>query len=160
MKRISVLDLFARSCIICASLSFLAAPAQAAASSDPYDPHGIWLRPEGGEQFSFYDCGAQLCAKLVAVTKPEDQKSVGTVILRGASKSGPNEWKGKLYNAADGKTYDGSITVKSASELRLKGCLWGILCSGETWTRVSAAPAKPQAALELRDKTAKAANAD
>lgn len=159
MKRIRVLDLFTRSCIICAGLGLLAAPAQATAPNDSYDPHGIWLRPDGGEQFSFYDCGSQLCAKLVAVAKPEDQKSIGTVILRGASKSGPNEWKGKLYNAADGKTYDGSITVKSANELRLKGCLWGILCSGETWTRVGAVP-KPQAALELRAKAAKGANAD
>jgi uncharacterized protein (DUF2147 family) len=156
MMRNPAFVLFARVSIVSAALAVLAAPANAVASSDPADPRGIWLRPEGGEQFSFYDCGAQLCAKLISVKKPEDQKSIGTVILRGASKVSPNEWKGKLFNAADGKTYDGSITIKSANELRLKGCLWGILCSGETWTRVSAAP-KPQAALD-RGKEAKAAS--
>lgn len=159
MKRTSVFDLFA-SLTAAAALALLALPAGAVAPNDPNDPHGVWLRPEGGEQFSFYDCGTQLCAKLIAVTNPEDQKSVGTVILRGATKSGPNEWKGKLYNAQDGKTYDGSITIKSANELRLKGCLWGILCSGETWTRVSAAPAKPQASLQPRIKEAKADRAE
>ncbi len=122
-----------------AALLLLAAPVGAVGAPEPNDPHGVWLRPEGGEQFSFYDCGALLCAKLVSVKKPEDEKSIGTVILRGAARSGPNEWKGKLYNAQDGKTYDGFITIKSANELRLKGCLWGFLCSGETWTRVSAA---------------------
>ncbi|WP_330083523.1 DUF2147 domain-containing protein [Methylocystis iwaonis] len=161
MKRIPVFDLFTRLVPAAAALALLAAPAGAVAPHDPNDPHGVWLRPEGGEQFSFYDCGAQLCAKLISVEKAEDQKSIGTVILRGATKSGPNEWKGKLYNAQDGKTYDGSITIKSANELRLKGCLWGILCSGETWTRVSAAPAtKPQAALEPRAKEARAASAE
>jgi uncharacterized protein (DUF2147 family) len=143
MKRISVFDPFAlglaRLAAPAAALALLAAPVAAVSATDPNDPHGVWLRPEGGEQFSFYDCGAQLCAKLISVKKAEDEKSIGTVILRGATKSGPHEWKGKLYNAQDGKTYDGFITIKSANELRLKGCLWGFLCSGETWTRVAAA---------------------
>jgi uncharacterized protein (DUF2147 family) len=161
MKLTPVFDLAARFSAVAATLALFAAPAGAVASGDPNDPRGVWLRPEGGEQFSFYDCGAQLCAKLVAVKKPEDQKSIGTVILRGASKSGPNEWKGKLYNSQDGKIYDGYVTVKSANELRLKGCLWGFLCGGETWTRVSAAPAqKPQAALPPRAKEADTASAE
>lgn len=159
MKRIRVFDLFARALprlsISAAAVALLSLPAGAVATNDP---HGVWLRPDGGEQFSFYDCGELLCAKLISVKKSEDQKAVGTVILRGAAKAGPNEWKGKLYNAADGKIYDGSITVKSANELRLKGCLWGILCSGETWTRVAAAPAaKPQAGAAPKPVTKEAA---
>ena len=63
----------------------------------------------------------------------EERTSIGTVILRGASKSGPKEWSGKLYNAEDGKIYEGVVILRSASELRLKGCLWGVLCNGETW---------------------------
>lgn len=142
MKRNSVFDPFARICAISAALALLSAPAGAVGASGANDPHGVWRRPDGGEQFSFYDCdGGLLCAKLVAVAKPEDSGAVGTVILRGASKSGPNEWKGKLYNAQDGKTYEGYVILRSANELRLKGCLWGLLCSGETWTRVAAAPA-------------------
>lgn len=149
MKRNSVFDPLARKVrlsMTAAAFALAAVSAGAVGSADPkLDPHGLWLRPEGGEQFSFYDCGALLCAKLVFVKKSEDQKAIGTVILRGAAKSGPNEWKGKLFNAADGKTYDGLITVKSPTELSLKGCLWGLLCSGETWKRVAAAPAaRPQ----------------
>lgn len=140
MMRISLSDSFVRPLALAAAVALLAAPAGAVGPNDPKDPRGVWLRPDGGEQFSFYDCGGLLCARLVSVKKGEDQKAVGTVILRGAAKSGPNEWKGKLFNAEDGKTYDGFITLKSANELRLKGCLWGILCSGETWTRVAVAP--------------------
>jgi len=131
--------------VFVAAATISIAPAGAAAANDP---HGMWLRPEGGVQFSFYDCGALLCAKVVSAKNAADQAGVGTVILRGARQTSANEWKGKLFNADDGKTYDGIITVKSATELTLKGCLWGVLCSGETWTRVGAPPAhaalKPQ----------------
>ncbi len=159
MKRIRVFDplarVVARASIAAAAAAFLVAPVGAVGVNDPrLDPHGVWLRPEGGEQFSFYDCGAQLCAKLVSVKKGEDQKAIGTVILRGAEKSGPNEWKGKLFNAENGKTYDGVITIKSATELSLKGCLWGVLCSGETWKRVAAAG--PAAKAQSRDAVASA----
>jgi uncharacterized protein (DUF2147 family) len=131
----------ARLSIPAAALALLSAPVGALGANHPgaNDPRGVWLRPEGGEQFSFYDCGGLLCAKLISVKKAQDQKSIGTVILRGASKSGPNEWKGKLYNADDGKVYDGFITIESATELKLKGCLWGVLCGGETWVRVASA---------------------
>lgn len=122
------------------SLAGLVATALAAgpaASAGSNDPHGFWLRPEGEVQFNFYDCDGKLCAKVVAAKNAEDRASIGTVILRGAKQTGPNEWKGKLFNAEDGKTYDGVITVKTPTELVLKGCLWGVLCSDETWTRIS-----------------------
>lgn len=127
--------------IAAASLGIVAiATAYGARAASANDPHGLWLRPEGGVQFSFYDCDGQLCAKVVAASSAEDQASIGTVILRGAKKTGVNQWKGKLYNAEDGKTYDGVITVEKPDELTLTGCLWGVLCSGETWKRVSTAP--------------------
>ena len=113
---------------------FAATPASAA---NALDPHGLWVRPEGGVQFSFYDCDALLCAKVVGAKKAEDKASIGTVILRGAVQTGANEWKGKLYNSEDGQVYDGVITMKSPTQLALKGCVMGVLCGGETWTRVS-----------------------
>lgn len=139
-----------------------AAPSAAGAASAAraHDPHGLWLRPDGGERFSFYDCDGLLCARLVSVKKDEDQSSVGVVILSGAKKTGANEWRGKLFNAEDGKTYDGFITVTSANELTLKGCLWGVLCSGETWTRIAApveaSAAKPQTSSVVKPQAAPA----
>lgn len=122
-----------------AALLVSAAPASSAAANDP---HGVWLRPEGGVQFSFYDCDGLLCAKVVSAKNAEDKDAIGAVILRGARQTGPNEWAGKLFNVEDGKTYDGFVTVVSATRLTLKGCLWGVLCSDETWTRISGPPAR------------------
>lgn len=128
-----------------AALVFVGAHASYAASAN--DPRGVWLRQEGGLQFSFYDCDdGLLCAKVIAAQNPEDQSAIGTVILRGARQTGPNEWKGKLFNTDDGETYDGTITVKAPGELTLKGCLWQVVCGGETWKRLSALAPRPTSA--------------
>ena len=135
MKSDGVFDPSRRRSFAVAALMALAAAPAAKAGGEPY---GTWLRPESGQQFSFYDCGGLLCAKLISVRNAEEQHAIGTVILRGATKSGPKEWRGKLYNAKDGNVYDGVITLKSANELTLKGCLWGVICKGETWRRATA----------------------
>jgi uncharacterized protein (DUF2147 family) len=137
-----------RGCFAAAALLALFVAPAALAGNEPY---GIWLRPEAGQQFSFYDCGGLLCAKLVSVKNAEEQKEIGTVILRGATKSGAKEWRGKLYNAKDGNVYDGVITLKSANELTLKGCLWGVLCKGETWRRTTASATGSKAPDKAQD---------
>ena len=114
MKTDCVFDLPWRRRFAAAAFAALFYAPAAQAGNEPY---GIWLRPEAGQQFSFYDCGGLLCAKLVSVRNAEEQHAVGTVILRGASKSGPKEWRGKLYNTKDGNVYDGVITLKSGNEL-------------------------------------------
>ncbi len=145
MKRRGVFDLPWRRGFAVALLTIAGASAAHAGGGEPY---GIWLRPEAGQQFSFYDCGGLLCAKLVSVRNAEEQHAVGTVILRGASKSGAREWRGKLYNTKDGNVYDGVITLKSANELTLKGCLWGVICKGETWRRAGGAKAQDSGGAE------------
>jgi uncharacterized protein (DUF2147 family) len=108
-----------------------------AQAADTNDPHGLWLRPEGGVRFSFYDCEGLLCAKVVGADNPRDRSGIGAVILRGARKTAANEWRGPLFNLENGKTYDGYITV-NAGELTVKGCIMGLLCGGETWKRIPA----------------------
>jgi hypothetical protein len=36
-----------------------------------------------------------------------------------------DKWKGQVYNAEDGKTYSGSITLVNATTLNLQGCALG-----------------------------------
>jgi len=100
------------------------------------DPYGTWIRPSTGTQVSFYDCGGKLCGKIVAVKNQSRQSEVGTVIMKGAVKSADNQWKGDLLNTEDGKTYSGVVTMQGPNALNLKGCALGIICQGETWTKV------------------------
>jgi uncharacterized protein (DUF2147 family) len=116
----------------------------AASAAGPMDPRGLWLRQEGGVQFSFYDCETGLlCAKVVGAENPADRTGIGTVILRGAKKVAANEWRGTLYNTEDGKSYDGYISVRlKGAELSVKGCVMGFLCRDETWTRLPSPAAR------------------
>jgi uncharacterized protein (DUF2147 family) len=101
------------------------------------DPYGVvWVRPSTGTQVSFYNCGGKLCGKIVAVKDESRKKAIGTVIMHGAAKSGENKWEGDLLDASSGKTDAGVVTLEGPSALNLKGCVGGLFCSGETWTKV------------------------
>ena len=113
-----------------AAISFAAMTGYAFAD----EPFGNWVRPSTGTTVKFYECGG-LCAKIISVTDPEKKKTVGTVIMSGAKKTGPGKWKGNLLNTDNGNTYAGYVTMEGGG-LHLEGCaLGGVLCSGETWQR-------------------------
>jgi uncharacterized protein (DUF2147 family) len=57
-------------------------------------------------------------------------------VLNGASKSGDNEWKGRLLDTDKWKTYAGVVTMEGADGLNLKGSALGTICQGETWRKV------------------------
>lgn len=113
------------------------------------DAFGIWRHPENGSHVEMYKCGAGLCAKIVKVVdgqKTDDKNPdaakrsrpiVGLVIMTGAAKSGSSDWKGQLYNRADGGTYSGTLTVKSKNAIDLTGCTAAVFCKTVTWTRVN-----------------------
>lgn len=100
-------------------------------------PYGTWVRPSTGTKVNFYDCGGKLCAKIVGVTDASKKGTVGTVIMKGAAKTGENKWEGNLLNTDNGNTYSGYVTL-SGGGLTLQGCaLGGIVCTGETWQRAN-----------------------
>jgi uncharacterized protein (DUF2147 family) len=112
------------------------------------DALGVWENPENKSHTEFYKCGDGVCGKIVKVVdgqKTDDKNPdpakrsrpiVGLVIMQGAKKTGPATWSGKLYNRADGKTYSGTLTVKSKTEVALSGCVAAIFCKTTTFTRV------------------------
>ena len=110
---------------------FVGLPSTASAA----EPYGVWVRPSTGTQVNFYDCGGKLCAKIVAVKDQSRKKEVGTVIMKGSTKSGDNKWEGDLLEADTGKIYSGVVTLEGPRALNLKGCFL-MICKGETWTKV------------------------
>lgn len=111
------------------------------------DAVGTWRHPENGAHIRMYKCGPNLCGSLAKVTDGQkyDTKNpiktrrkraiVGLTILR-ARKTGAKRWSGSLYNRHDGKTYSGTVIVKSKNALTLSGCAYGVFCKTATWTRV------------------------
>ena len=132
--------------------AFLGAVAPAAAG----DPVGKWLTKDGNATVNIARCGEALCGTIVALKEPNDPKTgkpktdtenpdaakhgrpiIGVQIVFDMKPSSTaDKWDGQVYNAEDGKTYTGSITLTSATALELKGCaLAGLICKGQIWTR-------------------------
>jgi uncharacterized protein (DUF2147 family) len=121
------------------------------------DPHGTWLTEGGKSRIKIADCGAALCGAIVWVKEPNDPDTgkpktdkqnpdaakrtrplIGVTIVINMKPSGADKWVGEVYNAEDGKTYSGNITMQSADALKLEGCaLGGLICKGQVWTRVN-----------------------
>ena len=120
------------------------------------DPSGTWLTEDGAATVRIASCGAELCGTIVALKEPNDPATgrpktdkhnpdpamrnrpvIGIQIVFGMKPSGtPDKWNGQVYNAEDGKTYSGIITMQGARNLKLEGCvLGGLICKGQTWTR-------------------------
>jgi uncharacterized protein (DUF2147 family) len=128
-----------------ASASVLGALALAETALDAV---GVWENPENKSHTEFYQCGDGVCGKIVKAVdgqKTDDKNPdpakrntpiVGLLIMQGAKPSGPNTWSGRLYNRADGKTYSGTLTVKSRNEVTLSGCVAAVFCRTTTFTRV------------------------
>jgi uncharacterized protein (DUF2147 family) len=135
-------------------LSMLAAALAIAVASPALaqDVTGLWQTQTNGGQVEIARCGNSLCGKLVnsdhirADPGVKDVKNKDAALRSRPLKNmqmlydftgGPTKWTGgKVYNAADGGTYSGTITLTSADSLKLKGCIVAPFCKTETWTRI------------------------
>ena len=132
-----------------AAIAVMGAAASMATAQSAEDAFGTWRHPDNGSHVDVYKCGDGLCAKISKVTdgqKTDDQNPdagkksraiVGLNIMSGAKKTGSNEWKGQLYNRADGGMYAGTLVVKSKTTMDLSGCTAVVLCKTTTWTRLN-----------------------
>lgn len=116
---------------------------------------GLWLTGGAQARIRISPCGAALCGTISALKTPTDPKTgepvtdinnpdpgkrrrplVGLTILDGVEPvPGTGTWKGRIYDADDGKTYDVTLSPETRDRLRVEGCLL-VFCSGETWQRI------------------------
>ena len=114
-------------------------------------PAGIWRVEDGKAMIRIVDCGGQYWGVVAWEKTPgtdsknpdpalKTRSTLGMPVLLGMRAGGQGKWTGHIYNAEDGQTYEGHIRLTSANALRVEGCVLGIMCGGETWSR-AAAPA-------------------
>lgn len=124
-----------------ALLASLSLPASA------QDANGTWLTASGETRVRIAPCGGSICGTIVWVKNPAKDEQNPNAALKARNVVGINmiqmkpagdkKWSGTLYNYTDGKTYSGSMTMNSANSLSLSGCVAGIFCRSQTWTRVN-----------------------
>ena len=109
------------------------------------DIKGVWERPNGEAKMKIAPCGDALCGTLVwlkesknDVNNPDPSKRSRPLVgsnmlfdLKPASTAG--KWNGHLYDAENGKTFKGSVTLEG-DKLDMQGCV-AIFCDDEKWTR-------------------------
>jgi uncharacterized protein (DUF2147 family) len=132
-----------------AVLALTQCPARAA------DPSGHWLVADRTAQIKIESCGAagyygiidwEQAPGIDANNRDPSRRGkpmLGVAIVVGMQPGRPNEWQGQVYNPNDGGYYFARLSMpQNNNALRLEGCiLGGLLCNGETWTRVAPATA-------------------
>ncbi|HMI96043.1 MAG TPA: DUF2147 domain-containing protein [Micropepsaceae bacterium] len=111
------------------------------------DATGEWLVADRTARINIADCGEALWGVVsweadpggVDEKNPDPAKrsrpTLGLPILLGMKVTGSNQWAGQIYNSENGRTYSGGLTLINPDMLRVRGCIFGILCGGENWTR-------------------------
>jgi uncharacterized protein (DUF2147 family) len=123
-------------------LAALAAPASA------QDATGTWLTASGETRVRIAPCGGNVCGTIVWTknTGAKDENNpnaaqknrpVVGINMINMKPAGDKKWTGTLYNPQDGKTYSGTLTQTGANTLSLSGCVAGIFCRSQNWTRVN-----------------------
>jgi uncharacterized protein (DUF2147 family) len=142
-------NLGASMCVVLFGLVVACVFVEPAAAAEPW---GEWLAADKTAEIRVAECGGALWGVVaweadagIDDKNPDPRKrsrpTFGMPVLLGMKASGPNRWDGALYNSENGKTYSGGVSMLSPDLLRVRGCILGILCGGETWTRVE--PTRP-----------------
>ena len=130
------------------------------ASAGPLeDVSGLWLTESKTGHVQIDDCGdGTPCGTLVWVESDQDTDNpldinnkkpelrtrplIGSQMLYGFKRKKEVWKKGKIYNAADGKTYGSALERLDANTLEVKGCL-GPICKTQYWNRLPVEAIKP-----------------
>jgi uncharacterized protein (DUF2147 family) len=114
------------------------------------DPTGDWRVADGVANIRVAECNGSMWGVVVwekiagghdsnnpDVSK-QNRPTLGMPILIDMKKKpGADQWEGQVYNAKDGQSYSSTIRPIAADQLEIQGCVLGLLCGGETWTRVA-----------------------
>ena len=158
---------FARTALSCSALlGASVAPSFAA------DPTGDWRVADAVANIRVAECNGSMWGAVAWEKTPggrdknnpdatkQSRPTLAMPILLDMKKdTSGDKWKGLVYNAKDGKSYESTITPVGTDQLKIQGCVLGFLCGGETWTRVGPPiPSSPSNAAKGAAKNAKASN--
>ncbi len=133
-----------------ALLAFVSALTIHAASAS--EPDGVWVTGGGKSHVKVSHCGAAICGNVVWLAEPNDEAGkpktdyyneseakrsrpmMGVPVLLSMAQDG-DSYAGKIYNAEDGKTYSAHFRLTDDNHAEVKGCVLGIICKSQTWTR-------------------------
>lgn len=132
------------------------------------DPTGDWLVAEGVAKVRVAECNGSMWGAISWEKQPgvdsnnsdpakQTRPTLGMPLLFDMKKKADEDlWEGQVYDAkTTGRLQQASIRLLDPDRLEIKGCMLGILCGGETWTRAAPPiPSSPSNAPAAAGKTA------
>jgi uncharacterized protein (DUF2147 family) len=114
-------------------------------------PEGLWLTEDQTGRIRIEKCGNDMWGFLAWQKLPKNDTNnpnpavrsrslLGAPLLIAMKPAGQDRWEGNVYNPRDGKTYSSKMGMLPSGQLEIKGCVMGILCGGENWTRLAQDP--------------------
>lgn len=127
------------------SLAAAAAALLVATPADAKSPiEGLWANPKHSIVVRIGPCGPQWCGKVVKATAKAEAKAAkqgydgleGEKLLSNIVPAGNGRWKGRVYVPRFGTHVGSSIVLVGPDKLNVSGCVAGIICKKQQWTRV------------------------
>jgi len=122
-----------------AALAVLSGPAAASAKS-PLE--GRWKN--GRMEVVIAPCGASLCGTVVKASEKQRARAergsgtelIGARLIERIEKTGPNSYRARVFLADRNMHASGTIRQVSRDQLKVRGCVLGLICKSKTWDRV------------------------
>lgn len=115
--------------------------AHAQTATPPHPLEGIWQTGERRGSWGivrFAPCGAAYCGTLIdGGGRDVNPQYFGTVLVTDMIWDGEQFSGGTLLDVENGRVYLSRLRFRGADQLRVSGCvLGGVICGGQTWTRL------------------------
>jgi uncharacterized protein (DUF2147 family) len=122
-----------------AALAFAASPAAASAKDTLA---GRWKN--GPMEIVISPCGKSLCGTVVKASarqearaeRGSDTELIGARLITGIQPAGPDTYRARVFVADRGIHASGTIHQVTPNQLKVRGCVLGIICKSKTWDRV------------------------
>ncbi|MBV1701610.1 MAG: DUF2147 domain-containing protein [Hyphomicrobiales bacterium] len=115
-------------------------------------PNGVWTTEDGKARVQISNCGPAICGRVIWLRQPNGKDGKPELDFRNANpalrkrpmlgvpvleslKPSDGQWKGRIYNGEDGKTYAAYFKLMGDNKAQVQGCFAGFLCKSQIWTR-------------------------
>ncbi|MFP5329802.1 MAG: DUF2147 domain-containing protein [Alphaproteobacteria bacterium] len=121
------------------ALALLSGPALASAKS-PLE--GRWRN--GKMEVEIAPCGQSLCGTVVKASPKQQAKAergsgtelIGATLIKDIRRTGPGTYRAKVFVADRNVHAQGMIRQVSPTQLKVRGCVLGLICKSKTWDKV------------------------
>jgi uncharacterized protein (DUF2147 family) len=105
---------------------------------------GTWTNPKRTVTVRIAPCGATLCGRVVNASAKARRDAaeggtrnlVGATILKDLRPAGANRWRGQVFMPKANR-HAGANLHLAGNRLTVQGCILGVICKDQTWSRVS-----------------------